>query len=130
ETYELPRYANVKFVDDTFFEGDLLYMRAEEMVLIEAEAKAHSGDDPGAVQALYELMSKRDSAYTLSTSTGDTLLEEIRLNRRIELWGEGFAFFDMKRWNMPLTRDYPGSNHAGWAGKHNYPANSPKFTLQ
>lgn len=130
ETYGLPRYANVKFVDDTFFEGDLLYMRAEEMVLIEAEAKALSGDDTGAAQALYELVSERDSGYTLSTNTGDTLLEEIRLNRRIELWGEGFAFFDMKRWNMPLTRDYPGSNHAGWAGKHNYPANSPKFTLQ
>lgn len=130
ETYDLPKYANIKFVDDTFFEGDLLYMRVEEMVLIEAEAMALSGDDQGAAQVLYSLMSKRDSTYTLSDKTGTTLLDEIRLNRRIELWGEGFSFFDMKRWGMPLTRDYPGSNHAGWAGKHNFPANSPKFILQ
>lgn len=130
EEFGLPQYANVKFVDDTFFEGDLLYMRVEEMLLIEAEARALSGDDEGAAQALYELVSKRDSSYTLSSSTGDELLEEIRLHRRIELWGEGFAFFDMKRWEMPLVRDYEGSNHAGWAGKLNYPAGSEKFVLQ
>ncbi len=130
EEWGVPIYANVKFIDDTFFEGDLLYMRVEEMILIEAEAKALSGDSSGAAQALFKLMSKRDSTYTLSNNTGDALLKEIRLNRSIELWGEGFAFFDMKRWELPLERDYPGSNQAGWAGKLNYPANSPKFTFQ
>lgn len=130
EAYGLPKYANVKFIDDTFFEGDLVYMRVEEMLLIEAEARALSGDDAGAAQALYELVSKRDPNYTLSTKTGDALLEEIRTHRRIELWGEGFAFYDMKRWNMALVRDYDGTNHAGWAGQHNYPAGSAKFTLQ
>jgi hypothetical protein len=30
-------------------------------------------------------------------------------NRRIELWGEGFRFFDLKRLNAPLNRN--GSNH-------------------
>lgn len=130
EAYGLPQYANVKFVDDTFFEGDLVYMRVAEMLLIEAEAKALMGDDAGAAEALFELLSERDSSYTLSTNTGDALLDEIRLNRRIELWGEGFAFYDMKRWDMALERDYEGSNHAGWAGKHNFPAGSAKFTLQ
>lgn len=130
EDYGLPQYANVKFVDDTFFEGDLVYMRVAEMILIEAEAKALSGDDEGAAQALYELVSERDPSYTLSTSTGDELLEEIRTHRRIELWGEGFAFFDMKRWDLPLVRNYEGTNHAGWASQHNFPAGSPKFILQ
>ena len=130
DEYDLPKYANVKFVDDTFFEGDLLYMRVEEMILIEAEAKALSGDNAGAAQALYKLMSERDPNYTLSSKTGDALLQEIRINRRIELWGEGFAFFDMKRWGMPLERDYEGSNHAAWAGKLNYGAGSEKFILQ
>ncbi|NJW53171.1 RagB/SusD family nutrient uptake outer membrane protein [Salinimicrobium oceani] len=130
EEFGLPQYANVKFVDDTFFEGDYVYMRVEEMLLIEAEARALSGDDEGAAQALFELVSKRDSSYTLSTKTGDALLEEIRLQRRIELWGEGFAFFDMKRWDMPLVRNYEGTNHAGWAGQHNFAAGSPKFILQ
>ena len=130
EEYEIPQYANVKFVDETFFEGDLVYMRVAEMLLIEAEARALSGDDSGAAQALYELVSERDSDYTLSTKTGEALLEEIRTHRRIELWGEGFAFYDMKRWEMPLIRDYEGTNQAGWAGQLNYPAGSPKFTFQ
>ncbi|MFD2516907.1 RagB/SusD family nutrient uptake outer membrane protein [Salinimicrobium flavum] len=130
EAYGLPQYANVKFVDDTFFEGDLLYMRVEEMLLIEAEARALSGDYEGAAQALFEVISKRDPSYTLSTKTGEALLEEIRLQRRIELWGEGFAFFDMKRWDMALERNYDGTNHAGWAGQHNFAAGSPKFIFQ
>lgn len=130
EEYGIPQYANVKFVDATFFEGDLIYMRVEEMVLIEAEARALSGDDAGAAQTLYELVSKRDPNYTLSTNTEEALLEEIRTHRRIELWGEGFAFFDMKRWGMDLVRDYEGTNHAAWAGRHNYPANSAYMNLQ
>lgn len=125
----VPTYANVKFIDDTFFEGDYVYMRVEEMYLIEAEARALSGDDTGAAQVLYDLISTRDSAYVLSTNTGDALLEEIRTHRSIELWGEGFAFYDMKRWNEALVRDYEGSNHASF-GRENFPAGSPKFVLQ
>lgn len=128
-SYGLPQYANVKFVDDTDFEGDYVFMRAAEMYLIEAEAKALSGDDTGAQQALYDLVSTRDSAYTLSTNTGDDLLEEIRTHRAIELWGEGFAFYDMKRQNKALERDYPGTNHNS-LGLFNYPAGSEKFIFQ
>ena len=32
------------------------------------------------------------------------LLEEVKLYRRIELWGEGFDWFDLKRWKEPLVR--------------------------
>src|SRR5690606_28582909 len=38
--FGLPKYANTKFIDDTDFEGDYVFMRAAEMYLIEAEAKA------------------------------------------------------------------------------------------
>jgi hypothetical protein len=31
------------------------------------------------------------------------------LNRRLELWGEGFRFTDLKRHNLPLDRT--GTNH-------------------
>lgn len=125
----LPKYANVKFIDDTFFEGDYVYMRVEEFYLVEAEARALSGDDEGAAQALFELVSQRDSAYTLSTKTGADLLEEIRTQRRIELWGEGFAFYDMKRWDKGLNRIYEGSNHAAF-GLFDFPADSNKFIFQ
>lgn len=125
---DLPGYANLKFRDATFFEGDYVYMRAAEMYLIEAEAKARLGD-ASAADVLYELVSTRDPGYVKSTSTGDALVEEIYLQRRIELWGEGHAWFDLKRLNKPLERDYEGSNHASFS-KFNYPAGDAKFQWQ
>ena len=62
------------------------------------------GNSAAAATALYELAKKRNSAYTLSTATGSALLKEIYLQRRIELWGEGFRFYDLKRLNLPLDR--------------------------
>lgn len=124
----IPQYANVKFVDATFFEGDYVYMRTAEMYLNEAEARSYF-DEAGARQVLYDLVITRDPSYTLSTNSGQALKDEIRLHRRIELWGEGFAFFDMKRWGVDLVRDYPGSNHTDF-GYFDYPAGSPKFIFQ
>ncbi|MEQ9006525.1 MAG: RagB/SusD family nutrient uptake outer membrane protein, partial [Ekhidna sp.] len=110
----LPAYANIKFIDDTFFEGDYVYMRASEMYLIEAEARAMLGDATAA-NVLFELVSFRDPGYTLSTNTGNTLREEIYLQRRIELWGEGVSYNDLKRLNKPMDRTYSGNNHAAFA---------------
>ena len=87
---------------------DVVYMRAAEMYLIEAEALARQGN-AGAAQVLFDLVSPRDSEYTLSTSSGQQLLDEILLYRRVELWGEGHRFKDLKRLNLPLDRT--GSNH-------------------
>ena len=70
--------------------GDVPYMRAAEMYLIEAEAKAKLGQDANAAKLLFDMVSKRDAAYKLSTSTGTKLLDEIYFHRRVELWGEGF----------------------------------------
>lgn len=91
--------------------GDVPLMRVGEMYLIEAEAKARSGgDDAGAAAALFALASKRDPSYTLSTNTGQALIDEIMIQRRAELWGEGFRFYDLKRLNLPLDRT--GANHS------------------
>jgi hypothetical protein len=84
--------------------GDVPLMRASEMYLIEAEAYAHMGNNAAAAQALYSLGHQRDASYTLSTNTGAKLLDEILVQRRIELWGEGFRFYDLKRLNLPLDR--------------------------
>ena len=51
------------------------------------------------------MISKRDAAYKLSTSTSTKLLDEIYFHRRVELWGEGFRFLDLKRLNQPLNRN-------------------------
>lgn len=89
--------------------GDIPYMRASEMYLIEAEAKARLGKEADAAKVLFDLVTKRDAAYKLSTNTGTKLTDEIMFNRRIELWGEGFRFLDLKRLNQPLNRN--GANH-------------------
>lgn len=128
-TGALPKYANVKFYDDTFFEGDYLYMRASEFYLIEAEALARSGNEPQARQVLFDLVSKRDPSYVLSTNTGANLLDEIRTHKKIELWGEGNEFFDMKRLNEPLVRNYTGTNHPSF-GRLNIPSGDPRFNFQ
>lgn len=79
------------------------YMRAAEMLLTEAEAAYHNGDESTALNCLKELMAQRDETYDFQ-GTGVDLLDEIRLQRRIELWGEGFCWFDYKRWNIPMER--------------------------
>lgn len=103
-------YTNEKFIAVSASDSrvDVPYMRAAEMYLIEAEAKANLNDGTAA-NVLFDLVSNRDDEYTLSTNTGQSLLDEIYLNRRIEFWGEGFRFFDLKRLNQDLDRD--GANH-------------------
>lgn len=89
--------------------GDVPYMRVAEMYLIEAEALSHLDKDAEAAGVLFKIANNRDPNYTLSTKTGNQLLEEILEQRRIELWGEGFRFFDLKRLKQALNRE--GANH-------------------
>ena len=75
-------------------------------------------------------MAARDPEYTPSGNTGDALIEEIMIQRRIELWGEGFRFYDLKRLNLPLDRT--GANHVESVinGKFTEPAGSNAWTWQ
>jgi hypothetical protein len=100
-------YQNKKYLakSDALSTGDVPYMRAAEMYLIEAEARARQGNNTAAQEALFTLAKNRDASYTTSTSTGATLINEIMFNRRIEFWGEGFRFTDLKRLNAPLNRN-------------------------
>ncbi len=93
--------------------GDVVYMRVAEMYLMEAEAYARmGGHDTEAQTALNALRQARETVtanYVESTNTGQALIDEIMLNRRLELWGEGFRFTDLKRLNEPVDRT--GANH-------------------
>lgn len=117
-------YMNRKFIaqGQASSVGDVPYMRAAEMYLIEAEALARSGQNGPAQDVLFELASARDSQYTKSTRTGQALIDEIMIQRRVELWGEGFRFYDLKRLNLPLNR--LGANHVSSVidGKFEEPA--------
>ncbi|MDO5978589.1 RagB/SusD family nutrient uptake outer membrane protein [Flavivirga spongiicola] len=105
-------YTNQKFIAVSNGDSrvDVPMMRAAEMYLIEAEALARNNQDGLAAQALYDMVITRDSAYTLSTNTGQALIDEIMVQRRVELWGEGFRWYDLKRLNLPLDRT--GSNQS------------------
>lgn len=83
----------------------LPFIRSSEMVLIEAEANYFLNDIPAAQAALAELnaTSGRNPEYTC-TKTGDDLWNEIMDYRELELWGEGSAWSDYKRWNRPVVR--------------------------
>jgi starch-binding outer membrane protein, SusD/RagB family len=108
-----PAYLNQKFklpgTPSTSAQGDIPYMRSAEMWLIEAEALARSGKDADAAKVLFDLIKTRDTGYKQSTKTGAALLNEIMFHRRVELWGEGHRFLDLKRLNQPLNRN--NSNH-------------------
>lgn len=99
-------YASLKFqVTALPAVGCIPMFRTSEMLLIQAEANYHLGNIADAQANLMELnaTSGRDAAYTCST-TGSALLDEIKLYRRLELWGEGFSWFDCKRWGDSVER--------------------------
>lgn len=93
------------YVFDTPGVGYLPFIRSSEMVLIEAEASYFLKDEPGAIAALIELNTStdRNPDYTCE-KTGDDLWNEIMDYRELELWGEGFAWSDYKRWNRDVVR--------------------------
>lgn len=91
--------------------GDIPYMRAAEMFLIEAEALARDGKDDQAATLFTTFQSTRVPGFTKPTETGAALLTLIMNSRRVELWGEGFRFFDLKRLNQALDRTGTVSNH-------------------
>jgi hypothetical protein len=100
----MSRKFSVKTVGDPSL-GDVPWMRSAEMHLILAEAYARSGQDGLAQSALFTLVSKRDLSATQITKSGADLIDEIMFNRRVELWGEGFRYLDLKRLNLPLDRN-------------------------
>jgi hypothetical protein len=89
--------------------GDIPYMRSAEMFLIEAEALARDGKDAEAQTVFTTFMATRVPGFTRPTATGAALITLIMNSRRVELWGEGFRFLDLKRLDLPLDRT--GSNH-------------------
>lgn len=128
--FEFPPLTNTKFRDGTGnFEGDYVYMRAAEMYLIEAEALARAGQTEQAIDVLVDLVSTRDPGYGRPALSGQELVDEIYLQRRIELWGEGFSFFDLKRLDLPLDRTYEGTNHREF-GQFQFPAGANEFLFQ
>lgn len=126
---------NTKFrlVDPAVYTWDVLYMRLAEMYLIKAEAEARLGDG-NAVNTLEELVTKRNPNYSFAStpySGGSDLLQEILLQRRIELWLEGFSYTDIQRLKIGLDRPTGTGNHSlGSAFTLTMPAGDNRFLFK
>lgn len=106
--------------------SDMCDLRAAEMYLVEAEAKAQLGETSKALKILNDLQTLRNAPITKAE---DNLLEAIYLERRKELYGEGIDLWDAKRLQRGIVRVKDDEN-----GGHDYsvnvPANSNKLVLQ
>ena len=92
-------------------------MRVEEMMLIEAEAAGMQSEARG-IQLLTDFAKTRDPQYEYGShfegygsSYANNFQNEVWWQRRVELWGEGFATFDIKRLDKGVIRSYEGTNH-------------------
>ena len=110
--------------------GDYIFMRMEEACLIKAEALCHKGSYQEARAAISALGSERDPHYAdrlalvsdsnqlrpSSCDEPETLMDEIILQRRIELWGEAGRIYDIHRLGQSWTRSWiingQESNHS------------------
>ncbi|MBQ5655867.1 MAG: RagB/SusD family nutrient uptake outer membrane protein [Bacteroidaceae bacterium] len=111
----MPAYASVKFRPNAGDAEDYLVgassavpmMRVEEMYFIEAEAAEHLSAGSGITLLSNFMKAYRDAKYEYK---GSDAIDEIVFQKRVELWGEGHTFFDIKRLNMSVTRGYQGTN--------------------
>ena len=95
-------YQNRKYtaVSTSSAVGDVAFLRLSEMYLTLAEAYARGGQTDKAQEVFTKFQVTRDPAYTTSAN----LIDDIMTSRRIELWGEGLRYFDLKRLNLDLVR--------------------------
>lgn len=109
------------------FTSDLHYMRVAEFWLLHAESAAEIGDLAAARTSLKKLLDLRvdDSSYVDGLSQSQ-LLDEINLQTRIELWGEGKSYLALKRRKGTVVLP---SNHLDFPGRQ-IPHNSDVITLE
>lgn len=109
---------------------DYLYLRVDEMYLLSAEMSAKENMPIDARNRLKDILSNRfnspaDYAY-IDGLNGQNLLDEVNLQTRIELWGEGKSYFSMKRNKVTIKR---GPNHLFRSGE-SFMYNSDELTFQ
>lgn len=98
----LLRYAKFKF--KTGLIADIVYMRAAEMYLIEAEGEARGGNVAQAVTVLNQLRFARNANAYSGALSQDAVVKEILIERRKELFGEGFSLSDIIRTQGTVVR--------------------------
>lgn len=113
-SYSIP-YLQYKFIDKSgSFLADLVYLRTAEQYYIKAEVQAREGDIQGAQKTLDIISSARSidgkNPYQWA-STANELIDQIFVQKRIELWGEGMSLYEFNRLEKTIDRTYEGTNH-------------------
>ena len=119
-------WASDKFRDDgSNFLGDMIVMRAAEMLLIEAEALARQdGNEAQALALLNELQNTRLVENPTNTTDQAALLEAIWIEKRKDLYSEGLVFWDLLRNQLDLVKAGDARDPV------NIPARSYRFIMQ
>ena len=130
-----PVYNQLKYaVPGAGWAADYEFMSASEMYLIEAEALARQGGkDAQAITVLESLLTTRDPNYSAAGLSGASLINEILLQRRIELWGAGVSLMDIKRLGQGLNRPTGPGNHGAPSfdpGVYTTPPQDPRFLMR
>ena len=76
-------------------------------------------DESRGISLLTSFAKSRDPQYVYGTHSAESygssyataFQNEVWWQRRVELWGEGFATFDIKRLDKGVIRSYAGTNH-------------------
>jgi len=91
----IPLQENVNEGGNAFgnFDQNVYEIRLADTYLMEAEALVMSGGDLGRAQALLDAVRQRVNLPSVPVS-----MESIKLERRLELAGEGHRWFDLVRW--------------------------------
>lgn len=109
-SYVWMRYSKFKMRDLQGAEdgiADIVLMRVAEIYLINAEAKARL-NDADAVNKLNALKTARGGKAVEAGLSQQELLDAIWIERRKELWGEGFSLIDIIRNQQSVVRkEYP-----------------------
>ena len=118
-THTLPSYTNTKWGATICLQQtqrsehtntDQCKFRSSSVVLMLAEAYAEIGNEAMSKQVLNQLLAARtrEGASLLTCDnykSGLALKDLIKLQWRIEMWGEGgIEFYNAKRWNTPIDR--------------------------
>ena len=92
---------------------DIPLIRIEEMYMILAEAQAMGGNATQGASTLQTFVQTyRDPSYTCTATSAADVQEAVWMQRRIEFWGEGISWFDLKRLKKGVDRrgcGYPAS---------------------
>lgn len=110
EPFGAKNYDQLKFIGPDQFESDYVYIRVQDPILLEIEALVEQGKLPEAKTKLDEFVKRRNPEF-VAPEDQEALREEVRFQRRIELWGEGTNWLDMKRWKMIIDRTQANTNH-------------------